>query len=83
MNPIILNWAKIETRKAVALELRTKEKTARVTRERIIEKAEAHLKAHPELLERAAEAVRNSPTLRAMAERADRASFARAENLKS
>jgi hypothetical protein len=70
MNPIVVNWAKFEARKAVKRELQVKgEKVAFISNRKIVEAADAYLQAHPELLEQAADKVRKSPSLRAMAQR--------------
>ena len=70
MNPIIVTWAKIEARRVVKRELQKKgEKIAYVPRRKIDEAADLYLQAHPELFDQAAETVRNSPSLHAMAQR--------------
>jgi hypothetical protein len=70
VNSIIVTWAKLEARKAVKRELQSKgEKVAHVPLRKIAELAEAYLRAHPMLFEQAAEKVRKSPALQAMADR--------------
>ena len=70
MNPIIVTWAKIEARRMVKRELQKKGgKVAYISRRKIDEAAALYLQAHPELFDQAAEIVRNSPSLHAMAER--------------
>jgi hypothetical protein len=73
MNATIMTLARLAATKAVKRELQAQGlKPVHIPRSIITTAASDYLRAHPELIEQAAETVRNVPQLRTLAEREER-----------
>ena len=72
-NGVVTTFALYTARNIVKEDLRAQGiKLSHVDAREVTEAAHRYLAAHPELIEQAAEAVRNSPKLRTLAERQER-----------